>query len=179
MDPRELEIVLLGTVMIGGLELWCKAQLGPVICTLGQSEERNIAIGTIGSALLAVLLTSVVHYLIPLAGRLPFVGRAAIVLVMLAPIGLAMGLPFASVVRYLGVRYERLVPWAWGINGLSSVIASVAAIMAAMRFGFSPVILTGAALYLGSFVMFLLHEAAARGHAKVVTDTLSPRAAET
>jgi len=172
-DPTStMAVVLAGLLLFSGT--------GSLLAgTLGQSEERNIAIGTIGSALLAVLLTPVVHYLIPLAGRLPFVGRAAIVLVMLAPIGLAMGLPFASVVRYLGVRYERLVPWAWGINGLSSVIASVAAIMAAMRFGFSPVILTGAALYLGSFVMFLLHEAAARGHAKVVTDTLSPRAAET
>ena len=39
MDPLDLWIVLLGVVMIGGLELWCKAQLGAVVCTLGWSED--------------------------------------------------------------------------------------------------------------------------------------------
>jgi len=165
-------------VVLAGLLLFSGA--GSLLAgTLGRSEERNIAIGTIGSALLAVLLIPIVHYLIPLAGRLPFAARSAIVLVMLAPVGLAMGFPFASVVRYLGSRYERFVPWAWGINGLSSVVASVAAIMAAMRFGFSPVIIAGAALYLVSFAMFSLHQAAARSHAKGVAEiVLRPRVSE-
>jgi hypothetical protein len=155
-DPTStMAVVLAGLLLFSGT--------GSLLAgKLGQSDPRNIAIGTIGSALFAVVVIPLAHYLIPLAGQLPFVARSAIVLVMLAPLGLAMGFPFASVVRYLGARYERFVPWAWGINGLSSVVASVVAIMAAMRFGFSPVILTGAVLYLGSFVMFSLHRAAGR-----------------
>jgi hypothetical protein len=151
-----MAVVLAGLLLFSGI--------GSLVAgLLGQSEERNIAIGTIGAALLAALLVPAVHLMVPMAVGLPFVVRSAFVLGMLAPVGLAMGFPFASVVRYLGARYERFVPWAWGINGLSSVVASVVAIIAAMRVGFSPVILGGAALYLGSFVMFSLHRAAVKG----------------
>ena len=148
-------------VVLAGLLLFCGS--GSLLAGhLGQSDERNVALGTIAATVFAAMLVPAIHYLLPAASQLPFMARAMIVLIMLAPAGLAMGFPFASAIRYLGARYERFVPWAWGINGLASVVASVAAIMAAMRFGFSPVILTGAAFYMISFGLFQLHLRAAR-----------------
>ena len=39
MDPLDPWIVLLGVVMIGGLELWCKAQLPGFRATKGDFQE--------------------------------------------------------------------------------------------------------------------------------------------
>jgi hypothetical protein len=155
-DPTStMAVVLAGLLFFTGI--------GSLLAgRLGRSEEWNIIFGVTGSALLAVLVLPAVHYLLPYAELLPFAGRSAIVLAMLAPLGLAMGFPFASLVRYLGAQYERFVPWAWGINGLASVVASVAAIMGAMRLGFGSVMVGGAVLYLASLAMFLLHRKAAR-----------------
>ncbi|MED5330077.1 MAG: hypothetical protein VX916_02175, partial [Planctomycetota bacterium] len=48
-----------------------------------------------------------------------------------------MGMPFPSGLALLGIRSSALVPWAFGVNGGASVLASVLGIMVAMSMGFS------------------------------------------
>jgi hypothetical protein len=45
------------------------------------------------------------------------------------------------------------VPWAWGVNGAASVIASVLAALLALSFGFRVVLLIGAACYAGALMV--------------------------
>src|SRR5262249_51320095 len=73
--------------------------------------------------------------------------RLAITLASIVPVGLLMGIPFATAVRTLQGPQARFVPWVWGINGLTSVMASVLAIILAMRVGFQWVVLLGSATY--------------------------------
>jgi hypothetical protein len=47
-----------------------------------------------------------------------------------------------------------MLPWAWGANGCFSVIGAVLASVLAMDFGFTAVLLTGAALYAGAGLTF-------------------------
>ncbi len=42
----------------------------------------------------------------------------------------------------------RLIPWAWAVNGVASVVATVLAVILAMEIGFSNVSLVAAAAYL-------------------------------
>lgn len=66
---------------------------------------------------------------------------------VLAPIGVLMGIMFPLGLRHLERYGPELVPWAWGINGTVSVISGAASALLALSFGFTAVLLTGAAAY--------------------------------
>jgi len=66
---------------------------------------------------------------------------------MLAPLGFLMGFPFPEGIRLTGRIAPGLVPWAWGVNGCASVLSSILAVMIAVSYGFSAVLLIGGAAY--------------------------------
>jgi len=55
---------------------------------------------------------------------------------LIAPPAFIMGMPFPLGLRLLSERNESQVPWAWGINGLFSVISVVLATIIAIELGF-------------------------------------------
>ena len=63
------------------------------------------------------------------------------------PIGVALGMYFPTGLELLRRRDPRLVPWAWAVNGVGSVAASVLAVLLAMRIGFSGVALVAITSY--------------------------------
>jgi len=65
----------------------------------------------------------------------------------LAPLGLLMGVPFARGLAILERLEPRMLPWAWAINGSASVISPVLAVLVALSFGFTAVMLVGAIMY--------------------------------
>jgi len=73
--------------------------------------------------------------------------RAAIAVALIAPLAMAMGMPFPVGLRQLRASAAGLVPWAWAINGCASVVSAVLAVVLAMHFGFTAVILIAATLY--------------------------------
>ncbi len=81
---------------------------------------------------------------------LPLAGRLALSVLLLAPLGIAMGMPFPRAIRTLGEQAPALVPWAWAVNGSTSVISAILATVLALSFGFTWVILGGAAAYLAA-----------------------------
>jgi hypothetical protein len=68
--------------------------------------------------------------------------RAAAVLVLIAPLGLILGVPFAWGMRQIGVEHA---PWAWAANALGTVLGSMLAVVLSMLVGFSAVMWAGAA----------------------------------
>ena len=70
--------------------------------------------------------------------------RLLAALVLLAPLGLFMGMPFPWGLRWLT---PRLTTWAWAINGCASVIASVLAALLALQWGFDLVMWLGVLSY--------------------------------
>lgn len=83
---------------------------------------------------------------------LPWLARATLVLVVLAPVSLALGLPFPLGLARTGSG--GLLPWAWGLNGAFSVVATPLANLIAREAGFSRVLLCAAVLYVIALVMF-------------------------
>jgi hypothetical protein len=89
-----------------------------------------------------------------LALRMPDWGRIGLTVLVLAPLGYLMGIPFAAGLRRVEDREPTLVPWAWAINGSFSVISAVMAVMVALSWGFSAVLWLGAAAYAVAFFAF-------------------------
>jgi len=98
--------------------------------------------------LLAGLFTSVLYFASGWAS-LAQGGRLLVVIAALAPLALVMGVFFPTGVRWLDTAgSDHLVPWAWGVNGFTAVIATPIATIAALKLGFPAVGALGAGCYL-------------------------------
>jgi hypothetical protein len=69
----------------------------------------------------------------------------------LAPLGFLMGIPFPGGLECFRHRAPRLIPWAWAVNGCTSVLASILATMLALSAGFSWVLVAAAFAYAGAW----------------------------
>ena len=58
-----------------------------------------------------------------------------------------MGFPLPLGIRALASGRQVLIPWAWGMNGATSVLASVLGVAIGMYAGFTVALLAGAAFY--------------------------------
>jgi len=65
-----------------------------------------------------------------------------------------MGMPFPVGLRAASHTAPEIVPWAVGINGCASVIASIVTIILAMGIGFSAVMGIGLSIYGVALVCF-------------------------
>ena len=73
--------------------------------------------------------------------------RILVAAVTLFPLGLFMGMAFPLGMRLASKRSPALTPWLWGINGATSVCASVLAVVIALSWGIAASFWTGAACY--------------------------------
>ena len=131
-------------VVVGGLLFW--SGLGSLVSARLPWRPTIVAL----VVLLAVAPT-VIDALTPVLLGVPLVPRIVAVLLILAPTGILMGVPFPRLVSALG-QAPGLVPWAWATNGGASVLGAVAAPMIALSAGFGAVLVAGAALYLAAAV---------------------------
>ncbi len=88
--------------------------------------------------------------------------RAAITMLLLMPLGFAMGIPFPTGLREVGRWKGDIVPWAWGVNGVVSVLGSVTAMLGGKLWGFQTVLLGGAAVYAIAFAILAVAHARPR-----------------
>ena len=70
------------------------------------------------------------------AGGLPLAGRLAVGAAIMAPLALAMGFPMPAGLARVDAAAPPLVPWAWGVNGFASVLASPLTMALAMAWGY-------------------------------------------
>ncbi|MEN8234652.1 MAG: hypothetical protein ABFR89_06980 [Actinomycetota bacterium] len=104
----------------------------------------------VGAAVLTVMAVAspfLIRSLTQVALPAPFPARVVVGVVALAPLGLLMGTMFPRGVSHLEARAPQLVPWAWGINGAVSVVSAAVAALLALAFGFTAVLVAGAAAY--------------------------------
>ena len=79
-------------------------------------------------------------------------GLAAVLLI--APLGLLMGMPFPAGLRYVDTFRRELNPWAWGINACATVLGSTICILISSLLGFNAALVIGAAIYLTGWLLF-------------------------
>jgi hypothetical protein len=128
--------VMAAAVVIAGFLFF--AGVGSMICARFQSSlirihvRCGIALVVIGS----VTLLSINPLLDLSVGlRLPL--RIWTALALIAPVALLMGMMLPLGIRRLAADRSILIPWAWGINGFASVLATLAAPLIALELGYS------------------------------------------
>jgi hypothetical protein len=77
----------------------------------------------------------------------PTPARIALATVLLLPLGGFMGMAFPMGMSLASARAPTLTPWLWGVNGATSVCASVLAVAIAMGAGISASFWTGVGCY--------------------------------
>jgi SAM-dependent methyltransferase len=137
--------VVLGTLLLSS---GAGSLMAPRLPWPAPQRMRIVLLSLAG--LLALLLV-VLHPAFDAALGLAFGVRVAISMAMLAPVGFVMGMPFPLGVSAVSDLGAKVVPWAWGINGGTSVLGSVLAIVVAMGTGFTWVLVLSAAIYLVAF----------------------------
>ena len=104
------------------------------------------------ACLLAAALGAIAAFalprLIPILLPLGLGARIAVAVALIVPLGLVMGMPFPQGLRRTGEGSLPPPPFYWGLNGVMSVIGSVATVLLALVFGFQIAMLAGSALYL-------------------------------
>lgn len=113
------------------------------------AQSRQALRRIVPLALLAVFLTALVTPLLFSAALgLALWLRVLLAVIVLAPLGILLGMPFPLGLRIVSEEAAALVPWSWGVNGFFTVIGTVTALILGMTFGFRITLLAGALSYL-------------------------------
>ncbi|HEY6546319.1 MAG TPA: hypothetical protein VI589_00375, partial [Vicinamibacteria bacterium] len=101
-------------------------------------------------ALIFVLLAEYLLLLPRTAGLIawPLASRVLVVVAALAPLGLLLGVFLPAGLDRLKATAPAFVPWAWGINGMASVVAPVMGVAVSVTFGISALLLVTVPAYL-------------------------------
>ena len=134
-----LSVVLFSLLLFTGAGAWLSAAW--------RHPKRTL---TVALTLATALMIGAAFGLQPLLRALigaPFAGRVAICAALLAPFGLTLGMAMPIGLRRLAALYPAGVPWAWGINGIASVLGSALGVAIAVVAGFKVATLAAAACY--------------------------------
>ena len=119
------------------------------------SLRRSGAIGIVIVAAIALLFIAIATPIVSWAIPFSRPARVLVAVVMLVPIGIALGIPMPTGMRMLSTQAPHLLPWAWGMNGALSVLGATLAIFIAMNWGFRITLLTASATYVIGLAAFL------------------------
>jgi hypothetical protein len=73
---------------------------------------------------------------------------------LILPLGFVMGMPFPLAITKVKRSRKEIIPWLWAINGCTSVVGSIAAVMISIHLGFFVVIGIAAVIYLAAMVTY-------------------------
>ncbi len=116
------------------------------------SGKRNMTQENLLPVFLIILIcfTAILSGLNPLLKAtigLPAIYKTIIAFVVIALPAFFMGMPFPVALKIISESNNNIVPWAWGINGCFSVIASPLAILLAVEAGYACVMLNAILAY--------------------------------
>lgn len=101
---------------------------------------------------IVILLMLEVTLFRPFTGLLTgfsLIPRVIISMILIAPLGFFMGMPFPKAAQKVG----ELIDWGFAVNGVASVIGSTAIILITINYGFNVAMLLGALLYFSAYLL--------------------------
>jgi hypothetical protein len=144
------------SIVLFSLLLW--TGVGSLLAGRVQHSRRALT----GALLVACTLIAAsaygLHPLLAALIDLPFAARVAIAIMLLAPAATALGMAMPLGLGRLVALYPNGVAWAWGVNGIASVVASAGAITVAIIAGFPAATLVALVCYLGALAHVRLSE---------------------
>ena len=143
---RALSVVIFSMLVSSGLGSFSSRRL------LGKDEGRLIkALGSV--ALLAAVLSLVLSSLLSALVWLPIGLKMAMTVLLIAPVGFVMGMPFPTGLARLEEWHAPSVRWAWSLNAASSVLGSVGALVCSIYLGLVQTVIIGGLFYLAALAV--------------------------
>jgi len=144
--PRALVGVIFSMLVSSGVGSFASRKV------LGKDESRLIkALG--GVAILASLLALLLSWLLSSLVWLPWQVKMLLTVVLIAPLGFVMGMPFPTALERLEEWHAPSVRWAWSLNAASSVLGSVGALVCAIYLGLVQTLIIGGLFYLAALAV--------------------------
>jgi spermidine synthase len=81
---------------------------------------------------------------------IPFAARVLLVFGLVTPIGICLGTFVPTAVERLKPGAPSYIPWAWGINGIFSVLSPILSVAFSMTWGINALLLSGVVVYLAT-----------------------------
>ncbi|MBI2558963.1 hypothetical protein HYW20_06600 [Candidatus Woesearchaeota archaeon] len=155
-------------VILSGLLLWMG--LGSY-ATQKFNESHYEKFRVYGFPLLLFFIVSYslfCYYILMRLLFLPFLWRISISILILMPLGILIGMPFSIGISKLGQKNKEMIPGAWAINGIFSVVGSIFAVVFALNLGFRKTMLISAATYFIAYICFYkMHQEKNRQRVKI------------
>jgi hypothetical protein len=108
------------------------------------------------AAVLVGVLAAIIQPVLTAGIGLPLPVKMLATVLMIAPAGFVLGIPFPTGLRLLEACHQPSVRWAWSLNAAASVLGSVGALVLALYLGLMQTMLIGGALYLVALVLILI-----------------------
>jgi spermidine synthase len=135
-----LSVVLAGLLFATGIGALCSAAISR---WLGGPRFVSYAF--------ALLVIAECVFVFPSLNQWPvddFSLRVLVVLALVMPLGVLMGTYVPTAVEQLKATAPSFVPWAWGINGVFSVLAPILSVAFSMSWGITALLLSAVPVYL-------------------------------
>ncbi len=144
-----LAVILFSVLLFSGVGSYLSGRL---------AGERPARLAVRAIPLLLALVTVYAFTLTPfLRGQLhlELPTRIALSVLLIAPLGLFMGMPMPLGIAALDKVRPQLIPWMWGINGATSVVASVLATVVSLNIGLRGTLLVGMGIYAVAWLLMI------------------------
>lgn len=115
---------------------------------------RLIAVLAIAATLVTVLAV-IAQPLLTAGVGLPLAMKVVATVLLIAPAGFVMGIPFPTGLGLLELLHHSSVRWAWSLNAAASVLGSVSALVLGLYFGLTTTMEIGALLYLAALLLIV------------------------
>ena len=159
-----LTVVLFSLLLFSGLGSWWSGRwaAGAIAANLRRVFPLLVAFLLLHALFSSLILAQTLQLSLAL--------RLVVAVLLLAVLGFLMGIPFPVGIRWAGRRQSSVVPWLWGINGVTSVLGSALATALAIHVGFRLTLIVSAVVYSTAALLILN----AMRHAAPETEAANP-----
>jgi hypothetical protein len=138
-----LSVVLLALLLFTGV--------GALASTRFAAAPRRALTAALAAVVVAIVAAAVgLQPLLRALIELPFAARAAVSVGLIAPAAVGMGMAMPIGLARLRGLHPDAIPWAWAVNGFTSVLASALGVALAITLGFTVATLAAAGCYLAA-----------------------------
>jgi hypothetical protein len=139
---------------------------------LGIGSRRRWAFPFVAIIVIGLALIAVYPPLAKLALAFSLPGRAAAAALMIFPLGFFLGMPFPLGILAITHQPRGAIAWAWGMNGLFTVIGGLGSVLLGLEWGFNFTIVIALALYACALAVFRkMRDTVTHGATAPVDDT--------
>jgi spermidine synthase len=141
---------------------------------LGISSQRRWAVPFVAIIAVGLALVAVYPWLAKMGLSLPVGGRILVAALMIFPLGFFLGMPFPLGILAIEHQPRGAIAWAWGMNGLFTVIGGLLSVFIGLELGFNYSIVIALALYGCALAVYRkMRDTVARG-APVLAESPDP-----